>query len=461
MELASILMRRAAAISALCLACVLILALWRGWSDVRQEGRGAGQVALLASQLARLQSVPGNELGQELATLQSLGKGDRLRHLRFEVADGATEEVLAHSLPGVGSSGLLARLGSQLEAPGDALASSWRVERPDGRSFRVTLAASPYSEQREALGNILGLTGVLMLYGLAILTAMYWAARHAFAPLRQIVAAIAAFERQDYAVRLPAVKVRELNVIARALNRLASTLARVQEERRQLSLKVLTLQEDERARIARELHDEFGQALTAMRADATYLQRRLEADEELKSVAAGLEQQCVGIQEEVRNLLGWLGAPGLEGGRERVDEGTQASTPLAEMIRALVDNWRQRPGQAVDYQLVLKLPPQLPQALALSLYRMTQEALTNVARHAGAREVKVELVGDASNAIRWAVRDDGVGMLLPAEMAQRGNGLAGIRERVWAHGGELDMAAGSGGRGLSLEARFPASSVAP
>jgi len=457
MELASILMRRAAAISALCLACVLILAFWRGGSDVRQEGRGAGQVALLGSQLARLQSVPGNEVEQELAALRSLGKGDRLRHLRFEVADGATGAVLAHSLPGAESSGPLTWLGGHLESSSEDLGSSWRVERPDGRSFRVTLAASPHSEQREALGNILGLAGALVLYGLAMLAAMYWAARIAFAPLRQIVAAIAAFERQDYSVRLPGMGVHELDVISRALNHLAGTLARVQDERRQLSLEVLTLQEDERARIARELHDEFGQALTAMRADATYLQRRLTADDDLRGVAAGLEQQCVGVQQGVRNLLGWLGAPGLEA----ESAGTQASAHLGEMIRALVGNWRQRPGQTIDYQLVLNPPAQLPRALALSLYRMTQEALTNVVRHAGAGRVEVELVGDPAGALRWAVRDDGVGMARPAEMAQRGNGLAGIRERVWAHGGELDLAPGPDGRGLSLEARFPASSVAP
>lgn len=441
MELSVILMRRAAAISALCLACVLVLALWRAWADVRQEGLGAGQVAALASRLAHLQSASGEGLEQELAALRALAQGGGLRHLRFEVADGATGAVLVRSLGGAAAAWLPARL----EPPAEGLASTWRVERSDGRSFRVTLAASPESEQQEALGNILGLTGALLLYGLALLAGMYWAVRHAFAPLRQIVATIAAFERQDYGARLPAMGVRELDLISGALNHLAGTLARVQGERRELSLKVLTLQEDERARIARELHDEIGQALTAMRADATYLQRRLGAEAELREVAAGLEQQCVGVQQGVRDLLGWLGAPGLECARE--------DAPLAEMIRALVDRWRQRPGQATDYRLALDLPGELPRALALSLYRMTQEALTNVVRHAGATRVEVELVADAAGGLRWAVRDDGVGMR--ADAAQRGNGLAGIRERVWAHGGEFSLGAGCEGRGLGLEAVFP------
>lgn len=453
MELASILMRRAAAISVLCLACVLALALWRASADVRREGQGAGQVAALASRLAGLQNVPGEGLERELAALRALGQGGGLRHLRFEVADGATGAVLLRSIPDADRAGPGAGLLERLAAPGAEPASTWRVERPDGRSFRITLAASPYSEQQEALGNILGVAGALVLYGLALLAAMHWAVRHAFAPLRQIVAAIAAFERQDYAVRLPAMGVRELDVISRALDHLAESLARVQEERRQLSLKILTLQEDERARIARELHDEVGQALTAMRADATYLQRRLAADGDLQTVAAGLERQCMGVQRGVRDLLGWLGAPGLE-------DGVRASAPLAEMIRALVDNWRRRPGQAADYHLALDLPAELPRALALSLYRMTQEALTNVVRHARARRVEVALVSEAAGAIRWSVRDDGVGMPASPQALQVGNGLAGIRERVWAHGGELSMTSGWEGRGVGLEARFPAAAAA-
>jgi two-component system, NarL family, sensor histidine kinase UhpB len=451
MELTSILMRRAAAISVLCLACVLIVAMWRARVDVRQEGLGAGQVAALGSQLARLQNAPGDGLARELEALQALGSAGGLRHLRFEVADGATGEVLVRSVTGAAGLpmiGPLAWLADRLQPPGEGLASSWRVERPDGRSFRVTLAASPSSEQEEALGNILGVTGALVLYSLILLVAMFWAVRHAFAPLRQIVDTIAAFQRQDYDARLPAMGIRELDVISRALNHLAAALARVQGERRLLSLKVLTLQEDERARIARELHDEFGQSLTAMRADATFLQRRLVADAELRPVVDGLERQCARVQQDVRNLLGWLGAPGLETGREAV--------PLGDMLRALVDSWRQRPGQATDFRLAVDLPGQVPQALALSLYRMTQEALTNVVRHAGARRVEVGVEVDANGAVRWAVRDDGVGIASLAEALQQGNGLAGIRERVWAHGGELRMTEGCGGRGLGLEACFPA-----
>ncbi|NMG45108.1 HAMP domain-containing protein, partial [Aromatoleum toluvorans] len=188
--------------------------------------------------------------------------------------------------------------------------STWLLERADGRTFRVALTTQPFSEQREAFDDVVGVTGVLLLYSVGLLAALYWAVRHAFAPLRQILDAIGAFERQDYRTRLPAMPVRELDVIARALNHLAAALGQIQEERRLLSLRLLTLQEDERAHIARELHDELGQSLTAMRADATYLLRRTAQQPDLHTVVAELEQQCARVQQDIRNLLRWLGKPG-------------------------------------------------------------------------------------------------------------------------------------------------------
>lgn len=454
MELTHVLLRRAAAISLACLLCVLLLAAWRAQSDVYREGQGAGQLALLISQLTALQNAPDNALPDRIEGLRETGRLGGLRHLQFRLEDGRSGEVLAQS----GAEELspptmrpFLWLLSLFARPHLAEESVWVVERADGRSFRVILTTHPFSEQREAFNEILGVTGVLLLYSVGLLAALYWAVRHAFAPLRQILDTIAAFERQDYGARLPALPIRELDVIARALNHLAAALGQTQEERRLLSLKVLTLQEDERAHIAREFHDEFGQSLTAMRADATYLLRRTEQQPELHTVAAALEQQCARVQQDIRNLLGWLGNP--------CDERSRGSIPIGDLIEALVQSWRQRPGQNTDYQLTMDLDgTDIPQGLALNLYRMTQEALTNVARHAGARTVAVSLAARAGEGVRWSVCDDGIGIASYAEALQQGNGLAGLRERVWAHGGELEMldrGPAGGSRGLCLQARFP------
>lgn len=448
------LLRRAAAISLVCLLCVLLLAAWRAQTDVHREGRGAGQLAQLTRLLATLERAPADALDERLAALRDLGREGGLRHLQFRVEDGESGNVVAESAPPPAPSpamrayrwwlGLFARPHA-IDEP------AWVLERADGRRFRVALSTQPFNEQQEAFDELVGVTGVLLLYSLILFAAMYWAVRHAFVPLRQILEAIASVERHDYSVRLPALRVRELDVIGRALNHLAAALRQAQEARRRLSLKLLTLQEDERAHIARELHDELGQSLTAMRVDASYLQRRTAEQPELHAVAEELEQQCARVQQDVRNLLGWLGRPGDGAGGQPV--------PIRELLDDLVRSWARRPGQTVSHRSNVEVDGSaIPNGLALNLYRMTQEALTNVARHAAATQVDVDLRCDADGRLLWSVCDDGVGIASFADALQRGSGLAAIRERVWAHGGELQVcerASEEGARGLSLSASFP------
>ena len=98
----------------------------------------------------------------------------------------------------------------------------------------------------------------------------------------------------------------------------------------------------------------------------------------------------------------------------------------------------------------------------LALYRISQEALTNVARHAQAGSAALRVVFERgadgrARALRWSVEDDGVGLADSRAAAQQGTGLAGVRERLWALGGELIIAGrgGAGGRGTRLAARVP------
>lgn len=452
MDLTHVLLRRTAALSLACLLCVLLLAVWRAQSDVRREGQGAAQFALLSSRLAALQNAPGGALEERIRALRDLGP---LRHLEFRLEDAASGAVLAQSLAEEQPSAAMRPflwLQGLISHPHAAQTSTWLVERADGAAFRVTLTTQPVSEQREAFDEVVGVTGVLLVYGLGLLGALYWAVRHAFAPLRRILDAIASFERQDYRPRLPPMRIREMDAIARALNHLAAALGQLQQERRLLSLKLLTLQEDERSHIARELHDALGQSLTAIRADATYLLRRTARQPDLHAVVAELEQQCARVQQDIRDLLGWLGT--------RSEAANRGPIPLGALVEALVESWRSRPGRSTDYRLRLELgSTDIPQALALALYRMTQEALTNIARHADAKTAAVTLVARPGGGIEWSVCDDGKGIACGDAAMQQGNGLAGIQERVWAHGGELRMLerGPAGGRpGLCLLACFPA-----
>jgi two-component system sensor histidine kinase UhpB len=285
--------------------------------------------------------------------------------------------------------------------------------------------------------------------------------RRTLAPLAPIQGAIERYERDELGERLPTLPFAEMDRIGRALNHLASTLSGAREARRVVSLKLVSSQEEERARIARELHDELGQTLTAMRADVAWLSHRTHATPELHEVVAGLARHCGHFHEQVRDLLRRL----------RPQGGAAASgVPLKKLLDDLVESWRERPGRRTEYALDWQLGDRaLPVDLALAIYRLTQEALTNATRHADATRVDVRVGARAHGDIEWSVEDDGVG--LDAGALHRGNGLAGMRERVWAHGGEIEIGArvaNAAQRGLRIVARFssveparPASNEAP
>ncbi|HJT99148.1 MAG TPA: histidine kinase, partial [Rhodanobacteraceae bacterium] len=324
----------------------------------------------------------------------------------------------------------------------------WSLERDEGPGFAASLSLDPSSEQREALDNLLGMLALMTGYGAALILAVYWALGRTLAPLQPILGAIGRYERNDFAHRLPALPFAEMDRIGRALNHLAATLAAAQEERRVLSLKLVSSQEEERARLARELHDELGQTLTAMRADVAWLAHRASDRPEVADVVRGLAAHCERFHVQVRDLLRRLRPQGV--GRGEV--------PLERLLGDLVQSWRERPGQRTRHVLTLDLAGHaIADDLALALYRLTQEALTNAARHAHASEVRVRVVADESS-IEWSVEDDGVGIDSDESATRRGSGLAGMRERVWAHGGEIEMqplrADGSARAGLIVRARF-------
>ena len=453
MKMSRYLVVRIVAISFAILVAAVVLALWRAQFDVEREELGATEMMRLFERLYVLENGPRADVEATLAALQGINASGSLRHVQLDLRD-ALGHVLVAPAPPVSPTGLrrvFARVAPGLGSWQSHSSGPWTLQRDDGDLYVATLSLNPASEQQEALDNLLGMLVVLLGYGLAMLLAVYWTLQRALAPLQPILGAIAHYERNDFAQRLPALPFAEMDTIGRALNRLAGTLDAAQEERRALSLKLVSSQEDERARIARELHDEFGQGLTAMRADTTWLLRKCADRADLREVLQGLAQQCEHLHLGVRDLLARLRPHAAN---------ASANVPLRRMLDDLLSGWRTRSHGATRFALHCDVDvAAIPADLALAVYRMTQEALTNAVRHAQATAVDVALAGDADGALRWAVSDDGIGIDSIANAMPRGNGLAGLRERVWALGGDFDIGPVQprGVRpGLRVAARFAA-----
>ncbi len=200
---------------------------------------------------------------------------------------------------------------------------------------------------------------------------------------------------------------------------------------RELTQRLFQLQEDERQTIARELHDEFGQWLTAIQLDAQNIANRLgtqspEVMASIESITNSAKQIHQGIRQMVHSLQ-----PAL------LDE-----LGLQDSLCEMVTQWQAlNPDISCDLQLEGQLDD-LHQPLAITLYRLVQEGLTNVSKHANADQVRVHLQRTSDeqsqvDRLLLSIEDNGIGM--SPSVANEGLGLLGMRERVLSLGGEFEI----------------------
>jgi two-component system sensor histidine kinase UhpB len=197
-------------------------------------------------------------------------------------------------------------------------------------------------------------------------------------------------------------------------------LDRLEGERRESGSRALMAQEAERRRIARELHDEIGQVLTGLVLQSETLFRR--APDDLRDDIAALREAARHGAEEVRQIAQRLRP-------EALDE-----LGLQSALLALAAGVAERAG--LNVRRTLDAGVSLTPEQELVIYRVAQESLTNVVRHAGAERVELSLQGNGDGVI-LTVRDDGVG--LPDRADQHANGIRGMRERALLVGAQLSV----------------------
>ena len=221
-------------------------------------------------------------------------------------------------------------------------------------------------------------------------------------------------------------------------------LARALAENRELAQRHLLMQEAERKHLARELHDELGQYLNAIKLDAVSIRDHATGDpafavKSAAAIVASVDHVHVAVSDMIRRLR----PVGLD------------ELGLTAAIESCVDSWRQRvPGTRFSLTFDGKLDG-LGESLDLTVYRLIQEALTNCQRHAAAGRVEISLqrhTAPGADELVLSVADDGRGMQLGAR--KPGFGVGGMQERVEMMGGTFNLVS-EPGRGLKLEAHLP------
>lgn len=271
---------------------------------------------------------------------------------------------------------------------------------------------------------------VVLLAGLAaMLIANAALLRIGLAPLDRLTRAMTAVDLLRPGSRAPVEGPHEVAELTTAFN---AMLGRLEAERATSSARALSAQEAERRRIAQELHDEVGQTLTAV-----LLQLKHAADQTPDPLREELRQ----VQETTRTSLDEIRRIA-----RRLRPGVLEDLGLHSALRALAAEFTT--GSLAVRHFIGPGLPQLDDATELVLYRVTQEALTNAARHARATDVEVRLSRRAAGAVRLLVHDNGTGI----GPAGEGAGLQGMRERALLIGADLTIGSGPlGGTDVRLD----------
>jgi signal transduction histidine kinase len=258
-------------------------------------------------------------------------------------------------------------------------------------------------------------------------------------PLREVAAGAQRVAAGDLRHRVPAGRGDEIGQLAATFNDMAEKVAERDASLRQLSRRLLSIQEQERVRIAREVHDELGQALTAMKID---LQQLGKHHHDLREPLAGIGHTIDEIVELVRRIAADL--------RPSILDDLGVTAALEQQLRRL------RESTGIKTTLTVSEEPEIDMLTGATLYRIAKEALANVVRHANATTVEVSLTM-VDGAVVLKIRDDGRGM--PGEIDPKSLGLLGIRERAELLGGSVAIDSRPG-EGTMITATLPCASSA-
>jgi two-component system sensor histidine kinase UhpB len=317
-----------------------------------------------------------------------------------------------------------------------------------GRDYGTVIVSSgPKVIASRAWNDVKHLLALTALTILALSVLVYVAIARALAPTKEMISGLNRLSSGDFSHRLPHFRLAELERISEVANELGEKIATTLSERAELTRRLMNAQEEERSYLARELHDELGQNLTAIVALAASLEKSAERSApELGAEARRLSQITMGTMESLRATLGHLRPADPD------KFGLRAS------LEQLVDVCRASHGRTARFELDIAegIPP-LSDTAAIHVFRIAQEGLTNAIKHADAKTVRLILApvtlatanSRRTPGIRLTIVDDGKGRALGGKAATSGMGgkaatsgmgLLNMRERVAALGGSLTLA---------------------
>lgn len=314
----------------------------------------------------------------------------------------------------------------------------------------LIISSSAAGSIREAWRGVEQLMWMGFGFFLLLNVMVYALLSHSLRPVRSILAAINRMEQGDLKVRLEPFKLPEFDTIGHSLNRMAESLEaeRQLEENRQLTALIQTHIEDERRSLARELHDELGQYVTAIKTFAVGIANKTtEKMPDVSSNAQTIVAAANHIYDGMHNII------------RHLRPGSLDNLGLAETLKDAVHHLqKQHPQIEFKLDLVGELDA-LGENLNINFYRIVQESLNNAVKHANASIVKVSLNHDAAGNLHLKIQDNGVGMDVNNVDQTQHFGVLGMRERTQAFHGQFNIES-SPKKGTTISIYIPKESFA-
>ena len=324
---------------------------------------------------------------------------------------------------------------------GDYPQAEHQLKTRDGQQLTLIIQPQPLDEITEAWEESKTFFASISLLTLLTFLAVNLLLNKSLQAIALIVEVLRGVESGHYRQTLPNFTTREFGSIAKAIQHMLAELEKTQRENRALTQHSLAIQEEERQRLSQELHDELGQSLTAIKVMAVTASH---SQADVIKISAAISEICDHLIGVVRSMM------------QQLHPLVLTELGLKAALEEMVHHWSERNP---DLHLLLNCSDaadRLDKAATIQIFRVIQECLTNVVRHAHARQVSIKLhrLERPQRCLQLEISDNGRGCDLKA--VQRGFGLPAIKERIKSLDGDLSICS-QPGAGMLVTASIPLS----
>jgi len=402
-------------------ACLLVLggaiAIWQARQAVEKEVDASIHLTLQLIQLG-IAGTP-----QTIADLSRLGALRQTRHLSIQIqqSNGQLMQFAAQRQPGYPQNMPPAWFIDWVK--GDYPEVEHHLTTPNGEPLRLVIKAQPLDEISEVWQESVNFFGSIALMTLLTFLMVNLVMNKSLRAIDVIVNALHAIETGQYKRRLPKFAIAEFDSIAGAINHMTVELEKAELENRALTQHSLAIQEEERQRLSQELHDEFGQSMTGIKIMAVAAAKK---NSDIDKITNTITETCDHLMSVLRSMM------------QQLHPLILTELGLKATLEDMVDHWSDRNpdldlrihcDDAVDH---------LDKNITRQIFRVIQECLTNVVRHADAKRVSIQLrISTPSDGLKLTVKDDGRGF--DTHDVNLGFGLRGMKERIRSLDGEFTL----------------------